>query len=121
MRKNEKTKTIVIVILAFVVGIWLLNTIITNTVNATGNKDADDYEYGIPLQNVVDLHYMEMNTGFRTSDNYPVYKTISDGWIVYTIHDAHTGERITEVVFYGPEFWDGVKRGNVSDTNNWQE
>lgn len=121
MRRKEQTKTIVIVILAIVIGLWLLGTVITNTVDTTGNKDANDYEYGIPLQNVVDLHFMEIGGGLRTEGTYPVYKTASDGWIVYTIQSKANGERVTEVVFNGPEFWDKIKKGNMSDTSNWQE
>ena len=120
MRKEEK-KTIAIVILALAIAICLLSTIVTKVVEACGNEDADRYDYGIPLQNVVDLHFMEMNTGFRTSDNYPIYKTDNDGWIVYTVHSKTSGDRVTEVVFFGPEFWDGVKHGDMEDVDNWQE
>lgn len=121
MRRKEQAKTIVIVILAIVIGLWLLGTIIPNTADATGNKDANDYEYGIPLQNVVDLHFMEIGAGLRTGDTYPVFKTASDGWIVYTVQSTSSNERITEVVFNGPEFWDKIKQGKMSDTSNWQE
>lgn len=121
MRKKEQTKTVVIVILAIVIGLWLLGTIITNTVDTTGNNDANDYEYGIPLQHVVEIHYMELGGGLNNRDTYPVFKTTSDGWIVYTVQSKANGERVTEVVFNGPEFWDKVKKGDRSDTTNWQE
>jgi hypothetical protein len=124
MRNREEKKTIAIIILAIIVAIWFISTVISNmvgTTDGTGNKDADKYDYGIPLQNVVDLHYMEMNVGSTTEDNYPVFKTMSDGWIVYIVQTKRTDERVTEVVFYGPEFWDRMKKGDMEDTSNWQE
>jgi len=124
MRHTEKTKTIVIVILAIVAGMLLFGNILTNAgvgTTLTNSSDPEKYEYGVPLQHVVDLHYMEIGEGLITEDAYPVFETNDAGWIVYTIGSKSTDIRLKDMVFYGPEFWDMIRNGTMSDTTNWQE
>jgi hypothetical protein len=121
MRNNETKKAIAIVILSILVGVLILNNILTSCGVYTTSTDPDKYDYGVPLQHVVELHYTEIGYSLVAEDAYPVFETNDDGWIVYTIRSKHSGDRLKDMVFYGPEFWDSIKSGKMSATNNWQE
>lgn len=123
MRNKELKKVIVIVVLAVIVVALISGNLLTSCdVGITSSsKDPDKYEYGVPLQHVVDIHFIELGVGLVTEDSYPVFETSDAGWIVYTIRSAATGDALKDMVFYGPDFWDMIKSGKMSDTNNWQE
>lgn len=123
MRNKGRNKVIAIAVFAIFAGILLFGNLLTSCdVGITStSKDPDKYEYGIPLQHVVDIHFIEIGNGLVTEEAYPVFETSDAGWIVYTIRSADTGLRLRDMVFYGPEFWDMIKSGKMSDTNNWQE
>lgn len=121
--KQIQKRTAIGIIIAVAVVVYLINacakTVKENNFFA-GSNDPDRYDYGIPFQHVVDIHYIEIGQGLTTEPGYPVYETTNDGWIIYTVRSTGSGDTIKEVVFNGPEFWDEIQRGKMADTTNWE-